>query len=222
MNPLVLMPPMPGRPLILYMTVLDESMGCMLGQHDDSEKRERAVYYLSKKFTACEMNYSLLERTCCALVWASHLLRQYMLSHTTWLVSKMDLVKYIFEKPTLTGWIARWQVLLSKFHIVHVTQKAIEGSTLADYLAQQPLNNYQPMHPEFPDEDIMALFEEKVEDEDMEKWIVWFDDASNVLGDGVEGLWSLPTINAFPSRPDWASIARIIWLNTRHAPLESK
>ncbi|XP_028230501.1 uncharacterized protein LOC114410769 [Glycine soja] len=169
------------------MTVLDESMGCMLGQHDDSEKRERAVYYLSKKFTACEMNYSLLERTCCALVWASHLLRQYMLSHTTWLVSKMDLVKYIFEKPTLTGWIARWQVLLSKFHIVHVTQKAIEGSTLADYLAQQPLNNYQPMHPEFPDEDIMVLFEEKVEDEDMEKWIVWFDDASNVLGDGLRG-----------------------------------
>ena len=50
------------------MTVLDESIGCMLGQHDDSEKRERVVYYLSKKFTACEMNYSLLERMCCALV----------------------------------------------------------------------------------------------------------------------------------------------------------
>ena len=32
------------------------------------------------------------------------------------------------------------------------------------------------MHPEFPDEDIMALFGEKVEDEDRDKWIVWFDD----------------------------------------------
>jgi len=83
MNPLVLMPSVPGRPLILYMTILDESMGCMLGQHDESEKREHAVYYLSKKFTACEMNYSLLERTCCSLVWASHCLRQYILSHTT-------------------------------------------------------------------------------------------------------------------------------------------
>jgi len=83
MNPHVLMSPVPGRPLILYMKILDESMGCMLGQHDESRKRERAVYYLSKKFTACEMNYSLLERMCCALVWASHRLRQYMLSHTT-------------------------------------------------------------------------------------------------------------------------------------------
>jgi len=107
-------------------------MGCMLGQHDESAKRERAIYYLSKKFMACEMNYSLLERTCCALVWASHHLRQYMLSHTTWLVSKMDPVKHIFEKPALTAWIARWQVLLSEFDIVYVTQKAIKGSTLAD------------------------------------------------------------------------------------------
>ena len=31
MNPLVLTPPVPGRPLILYMMILDESMGCILG-----------------------------------------------------------------------------------------------------------------------------------------------------------------------------------------------
>ena len=75
MNPPVLVPPMSERPLILYMTVLDELIGCMLGQHDKSGKKERVVYYLSKKFTACEMNYSLLERTCCAFVWAAHRLR---------------------------------------------------------------------------------------------------------------------------------------------------
>ena len=134
MNPPVLMLPVPERPLILYMTILDESMGCMLGQHDESGKKERAIYYFSKNFTACEMNYSLLERTCCALVWASHRLRQYMLSHTTWLISKMDLVKYIFDKPALTGWIARWQVWLTEFDIVYVAQKAIKGTALADYL----------------------------------------------------------------------------------------
>jgi len=31
----------------------------------------------------------------------------------------------------------------------------------------------------------MTLFEEEVEDEDRDKWIVWFDDASNALGHGV-------------------------------------
>ena len=148
MNPSALMPLVPGRPLILYMTVLDESMGCMLGQHADSRKRERVVYYLSKKFTACEMNYSLLERTCCALVWAAHHLRQYMLIHTTWLVSKIDPVKYIFEKPALTGQIARWKVLLAEFNINYLTQKEIKGSALVDYLAQLPLNDYQPIAPD--------------------------------------------------------------------------
>ena len=48
----------------------------------------------------------------------------------------MDPVKYIFEKPALTGRIARWQVLLSEFDIVYVIQKEIKGSALADYLAQ--------------------------------------------------------------------------------------
>jgi len=65
-----------------------------------------------------------------------------MVSYTTWLVSKMDPVKYIFEKHILIGRIARWQVLLSEFNIVYVTQKAIKGSALADYLDQQPMNDY--------------------------------------------------------------------------------
>jgi len=108
MNPPVLVPPVLRRPLILYMTVLNESMECMLGQHDESGKRERTAYYLSKKFTAYEMNYYLLERTCYALVWAAHRLRQYMLSYTTWLVSKMDSIKYIFKTPAFTRRIARW------------------------------------------------------------------------------------------------------------------
>ena len=156
------------------------------------EKREHAIYYLSKKFTACKMNYSLHKRTCFALAWVAHRLRHYMLSCTTWLVSKMDPVKYIFEKPALIGRIARWQVLLLEFDIVYVTQKAIKGSALADYLAQQPLNDYQPMHPELPDEDIMALFEEEVEDEDKDKWVVWFDGASNALGHGIGVVLVLP------------------------------
>ena len=97
-----------------------------------------------------------------------------MLNYTTQLVSKMDPVKYIFEKPALTGRIARWQVLLLELDIVYATQKAIKGSALENYLAQQPINDYQPMHPEFPDEDIMTLFKEEVEEKDQDKWIVWF------------------------------------------------
>ena len=53
----------------------------------------------------------------------------------------MDPIKYIFEKPVLTGRIARWQMLLSEFDILYVTQKAIKSSALAEFLAHQPIND---------------------------------------------------------------------------------
>ncbi|XP_073225554.1 uncharacterized protein [Cicer arietinum] len=66
-NPPIIAPPVLGRPLIMYLTVLDGAMGCVLGQHDKTGKKEHAIYYLSKKFTDVETRYTMLERTCCAL-----------------------------------------------------------------------------------------------------------------------------------------------------------
>ncbi|RDY14344.1 Retrovirus-related Pol polyprotein from transposon 17.6, partial [Mucuna pruriens] len=127
-RPPVLVPTILGKPLILYLIVLDESMGCMLGQQDETGK-EHAVYYLSKKFTECEKHYPTLERTCCALVWAAKRLRPYMLSHSVRLVAKTDPIKYILEKPALTGRIARWQMALSEYDVTCVSRHAIKGSS---------------------------------------------------------------------------------------------
>ena len=99
----------------------------MLGQAVELNQKERAIYYFSKKFTSCEINYIAIEKTCCALVWASCKLRQHMLYFTTRLISSMDPIKYIFEKPALTGKISRWQMLLFEFDIVFVTKEAIKG-----------------------------------------------------------------------------------------------
>ena len=46
-----------------------------------------------------------------------------MLNYTTMLIARMDPLKYLFEKPALTGRTARWQMLLSEFDIVYVPQK---------------------------------------------------------------------------------------------------
>ena len=67
LEPPILLPPIEVRPLIMYLTVLDETMGCILGQQDETGKKEFSIYYLSKKFTDCESRYSMLEKTCCAL-----------------------------------------------------------------------------------------------------------------------------------------------------------
>ena len=80
-----------------------------------------------------------------------------MLTYTTWLIARMDPLKYVFEKPALTGRISQWQMLLSEYDIQYVTQKAIKGSVLADHLAHQSLPEYQPMKFDFPDEDVMVI-----------------------------------------------------------------
>ena len=67
---------------------------------------------------------------------------------------KMDPIKYGFENPALTGRVARGQMILIEYDIRYTSQEAIEGSVLSDYLAQQPIEDYQPMKFEFPDEDI--------------------------------------------------------------------
>ncbi|XP_073222396.1 uncharacterized protein [Cicer arietinum] len=105
------LPSIPGKPLIMYLTVLDESMGYVLGYHDESDV-----------------------------------------------------------------------VIRIRFGIRYT--KAIKGSALAEYLAQQPVEDYQSMQCEFPDEGIMTLFQQN-ESPDKEKWTLVFDGASNALGHGI-------------------------------------
>ena len=75
----------------------------------------------------------------------------------------MDLIKYIFEKPALTGRVVRWKMILTECDIQYTSQKAIKWSVLSDYLAQQPIEDYQPMKFEFPDEDISRCSDRKIE-----------------------------------------------------------
>jgi len=82
-KPPVLVPPEPGRPLLLYLSLLNGAIHCVLGQHDETRRKEQAIYYMSKKFMTYEARYSLFERTCCALTWIAQKLRHYFCAYTT-------------------------------------------------------------------------------------------------------------------------------------------
>ncbi|XP_055819392.1 uncharacterized protein LOC129888443 [Solanum dulcamara] len=183
-NPPVLVPPEPGRPLLLYLSVMDNAFGCVLGQHDQTGRREQAIYYLSKKFTPYEARYTSLERTCCALTWIAQKFRHYLSAYTTYLISRLDPLKYIFQKPMPTGKLAKWQILLSEFDIVYVTQKAIKGQALADHLAENPVDqDYEPLKTYFPDEEVLFVGEDVSERYD--GWRMFFDGALNSKGVGI-------------------------------------
>ena len=130
-------------------------------------------------------------------MWASHKLQQYMLYYTTQLISHMDPIKYVFEKPALIGKISRWQMSLSKFDIVFVTRKAIKGQAIANYLMGQLLNDPEFSESFFPDKDVMAL-EPQLDSVEPWRWKLYFDRATNSTGNGVEAVLVSPKGQQIP------------------------
>lgn len=119
LKPPVLGAPLPGQPLILYTTTLDNSLGALLAQHSDKGK-EQALYYLSHRLVGAEFNYSPIEKICLALIFAISKLHPHMLAHSVQLISRVDPLKYLMSKPTLSGRIGKWSLLLMEFDITYV------------------------------------------------------------------------------------------------------
>ncbi|XP_074305586.1 uncharacterized protein LOC141640804 [Silene latifolia] len=90
----------------------------------------------------------------------------------------MDPIKYLFEKPVLNGRMSRWTLMLSEFDLKYVPLKAIKGKVVADFLADNPVEETDIVDTwSFPDEDIVH-----VEDD---VWDLYFDGASNNMGCGI-------------------------------------
>ena len=124
MNPPVLKPAEPGRPLLLYLSIMDEALGSMLAQ-EDKDGSEHAIYHLSKKLKDYETRYTTIEKSCVTLVWAVQKLRHILLSYQAFVISRMDPLKYLFEKPALTRNLSRWLILLVKFDLTYVAKNTI-------------------------------------------------------------------------------------------------
>ena len=99
-----------------------------------------------------ECRYIMIERLCLALVWATRRLRHYMTEYSIRLVSRLDPLRYLFDRPILTGRLMRWLVLLTEFDIQYVTQNLVKWSIIADHLASFPIYNDRLVDDDFPDE----------------------------------------------------------------------
>ncbi|PKI77644.1 hypothetical protein CRG98_001982 [Punica granatum] len=184
----VLVPPSPDRPLILYLTVRQQSIGCMLGQKDNSTHAERTIYYLSNEFTERESNYPEIEKMCCALVWVMQKLQQYTLYHTIRLLSKTDPLKYLLSSPSSMRNIAKWRCQLTEYNIEYVSRTSVKGQAIANHLAKFPIDDDTPINSDFPDEGILQLNDE----EESPRWKMYFDGAVNSTGSGIGAVLISP------------------------------
>ncbi|KAG9458170.1 hypothetical protein H6P81_002678 [Aristolochia fimbriata] len=189
-KPLVLIPPIVDRPLLLYIAAQKKSIGVLLAQCDENNK-ERSLYYMSRTLVGAEINYTPINKTCLALVFAIQNLLHSLLAHSTNLISRADPLKYIMSRPILSGRLAKWELLLSEFEINFVLQRVIKGQALANFLADHPVSAEWELTEEFPDEEIFLV-------EVLPPWEMYFDGAARRNGAGAGVLFVSPKKDLLP------------------------
>ncbi|RVW80496.1 Retrovirus-related Pol polyprotein from transposon 17.6 [Vitis vinifera] len=157
LSPPVLVPPTPGRPLLLYLSVSDMALGSPM--------------------LSTSLGYQEIEA-----------LHDRVLS--TFDIPP-DPLRYLFDRPALTGRLMRWLVLLTEFDIQYVSQKSIKGSIVADHLASLPTSEDRPVDDDFPDEEFVAMTS-------LSGWCMYFDGAANQSGYGIGVLLVSPQGDHIP------------------------
>lgn len=97
LTPLVIMPPIPDKEMILYVSTTQATLGALLAQLDDNNK-ERVVYYISQTLVGYELEYSPIETMSLSIIFSTQNLRHYILNRQVNLISKVDPLKYLLAK----------------------------------------------------------------------------------------------------------------------------
>ncbi|CAN6686435.1 unnamed protein product [Malus baccata var. baccata] len=183
-TPPVLVPPRQCQPLKLYITTVEESIGCLLAQ-DNDVGREHAIFYLSWNLNPPEINYSVVEKLCLALFFGVSKLRHYMLPSVTQVIVQTDVISYMLTRPIVKGRIGKWTMALFEFILQYVPQKAVKGQALADFLAHHP----SPYEFRGNNVDIGLI---QTRDN---YWTMYFDGSSTSVSVGVGIIIQSPTHN---------------------------
>ncbi|KAM2593967.1 hypothetical protein TB1_043049 [Malus domestica] len=101
------MPPQRGKPLKLYISASERSIGNLLAQNNEGGKKQ-AVYYLSRILTEVETRYTSVEKLCLTLYFTTCKLRK------NWEVV----------------------LALSEISFQYEPQRAVKGQAIVDFLAK--------------------------------------------------------------------------------------
>ena len=135
-DPHTMVAPLPGKPLLLYIANIEQSLGALLAQ--DQGWVEKPMYYISRLIKGLELRYSTTEKVCLSLAFAMSKFNHYLLGHCVQLVTKSNPVKYLLTRPQLLRRMAQWAILTSCLDIECIKPTAIKGQTVADLLANFP------------------------------------------------------------------------------------
>jgi hypothetical protein len=134
-RPPMLVPPQRDMPFYIYLLVGDTSIASVVVQVYD--RKEKVVFYLSRRMLDTETRYHEMEKLCLCLVFACTKLRHILLFVKIIVICKSDMMKHMLSAPMLKGRHRKWMFALSEFDIRYQPGKAVKGQALVDLIAER-------------------------------------------------------------------------------------
>ncbi len=122
-------------------------LGAVLLQRMDGQ--ERPLAFASRLMTPSELNYSITEQECLALLWSMIRFRKYIWGCEIHVVTDHHALCWLLSKKDLAGRLARWALLLQE-HNLRIVHKSGKLHTDADALSRYPVDKPENIDDEIP------------------------------------------------------------------------
>ena len=176
-SPPILVSPIEGELLTLYLVVSDFSTSVVLVR--DKDRVQHLVYYCSRALRGEEERYPRMEKLILALVTAARKLRPYFQAHTIEVPTEYPMKQVLHKSETL-GRLMKWAIELSEFDIRYKPKTAIKGQVLVDFVME--------FTPAELAENTQALTNLPI-------WKLFVDGATNAQRSGASLILTLPRRN---------------------------
>ena len=123
LTPPILAHPNYELPFEIHTDASGYGVGAILVQRQDNQ--ERVISYVSRLMSSAELNYSVSEKECLALVWAVDKFKTYIWGNKVRILTDHHALCWLLKKRNLAGRLARWSLQLQDMdlEIVHRSGK---------------------------------------------------------------------------------------------------
>src|SRR6185369_3154025 len=133
-QPIVVYPDV-NKPYILHTDASNYAVGAVLSQKDD-EEHERVIAYASRVLTIAETHYTVTEKECLAVIWATKHFYHFLQGSSFSIVTDHEAIPWLKKHNNPKGRLARWIIHLSEYEPYTIIRRKGSSHTNADALSR--------------------------------------------------------------------------------------
>lgn len=122
-------------PFILHTDASDFAVGAVLAQNDD-QKKEHVIAYASRILNGAERNYTVTEKECLAVIWATKHFHHFLQGTQFSIVTDHEAIPWLKKHKQPKGRLARWIIHLSEYEPYTIIKRKGSEHTNADALSR--------------------------------------------------------------------------------------